>query len=272
MKFSVIMPLLNGARFLPAAIASVRTQTEPDWELIIADGASTDGSKEIAQESARADDRIRIFSEPDAGMYDALLKGLAHARGEWIGWLNSDDLYTPWALATIDEFTGGKGSDWVTGIPACWDEKGRMRYIRPAGRYSQNRIAAGWHHDRLLGNLQQESIFFSRRLFESLTPDEISRIRKMRLAGDYLLWRLFARHAPLDVIPSVVGGFRRHEENRSSVNAEAYRKEVTSTAPFTMPAALAQTAALIWRIHTSWELMRNAHDADQRMQTELAKR
>ena len=272
MKFSIIMPLLNGARFLPAAIASVQAQTERDWELIIADGGSTDGSDAIAREFAGADDRIRLFTEPDAGMYDALLKGLAQARGEWLGWLNSDDLYTSWALATIDEFTDHTECDWVTGVPACWDDKGRLRYLRPAGHYSQKRIAAGWHHDRLLGNLQQESIFFSRRLFERLTPDEISQIRNMKLAGDYYLWRRFARHAPLDVIPSVLGGFRRHEKNMSTVNAEDYRKEVMSTQPFTLPAPLAQAAALLWRMRSSWELMRSANEADQKMQAQLRKR
>lgn len=272
MKFSIIMPLLNGAQFLPAAIASLQAQSETDWELIVADGGSTDGSLEIANESASADNRLRVVSEPDSGMYDALFKGLARAAGTWIGWLNSDDLYTPWALATVDEFTEETACDWVTGIPACWDEKGRLRYLRPAGSYSQRRIAGGWHHDRLLGNLQQESMFFSRRLLEKLTPDEIAQIRKMKFAGDFLLWRRLAQHVPLEVIPSVLGGFRRHGDNLSAKNADAYRDEVMSTAPAALPEPLSSMAALIWRRRASWALMQRADAADRRMLTKLAQR
>ncbi|MEZ5892058.1 MAG: glycosyltransferase family 2 protein [Parvularculaceae bacterium] len=269
MTFSIVMPALNGARFIGEAIASIEAQTDSDWELIIVDGGSTDGGLEIAKARADKDSRIRVFTGPDSGMYDALLKGFAAARGDWLSWLNSDDLYTPWALASVRRHVGAHGGEWVTGAPGCWDESGRLRSVRPAGRYIQTQIAAGWHHDHLLGYLQQESMFFSRSLFERLSDEDLARIRAMRFAGDFLMWRLFASHAPLNVIPSVLGGFRRHGGNMSAANSQTYRDEAMSTAPFAPPAFIARPLALLSRVASAWAWAKLADRADRELLAEI---
>ncbi len=267
MKFSIVMPVLNGAEFVSAAIESVAAQTEDAWELIIVDGGSRDETPSIAARHAR-DPRIHFVSEPDDGMYDALLKGFARSRGDWLCWLNSDDLLTPWALATGRHYFESRDCDWITGAPGSWDASGRLRSVRPAGRYDQRKIAAGWHHDGLLGFLQQESMFFSRRLFDKLTPAEIAEIRKLKFAGDFLLWRRLAQHAPLQAIPSVLGGFRRHRANMSASNAAAYRAEVSSTNPFTLPAFIAAPLALAWRVRSAWALVKLADHAERELLSE----
>ena len=272
MKFSIVMPVLNGARFLPTAIESVAAQTDPDWELIIVDGGSNDETLEFADRFAKADSRIRFTSEPDDGMYDALFKGFARATGDWLCWLNCDDVYAPWALSTVRHHIENHDCDWVTGAPGSWDAAGRLRSVRPAGGYDQRKIAAGWHHDRLLGYLQQESMFFSRRLFEKLTPAEIDEIRKMRLAGDFLLWRRLAQHSPLEAIPSVLGGFRRHGANMSSANTSAYRTEVMTTNPFTPPAFVAAPLALFWRMASAWQMVKLADRAERNLISEAAQK
>lgn len=265
MKFSVVMPILNGERFLNSAIASIRAQTHDDWELIIVDGGSTDQSLPLANAHAQEDHRITIVTGGDNGMYDAIFKGFERATGEWLSWLNCDDLYAPWCFATVDEFASDNGASWITGYPGCWDDAGRLRYARPAGLYPQKLIAAGWFHDRLLGYLQQESMFFSRDLLGRLTPEEIGRVRAMRYAGDFLLWRRFAKHARLEVAPTVLGGFRRHEGNLSTRNAEAYAEEVRTTEAFFPPRLLAGLVAAPFRLASSWAMMRAAAKADGRM-------
>ncbi|HWK53337.1 MAG TPA: DUF1796 family putative cysteine peptidase, partial [Hyphomicrobiales bacterium] len=97
--FSVVMPTRNQAAFIERSIRSVLDQDYANLELIVADGDSTDGTQAILQRLAEADPRLRWFSEPDSGPANALNKALAQVKGTLVGWLNSDDLYTPGALS-----------------------------------------------------------------------------------------------------------------------------------------------------------------------------
>jgi glycosyltransferase involved in cell wall biosynthesis len=98
-KFSIVMPNRNGERFLEQALRSVLAERGQgiDLEMIVIDGASTDGSLAILERYRR--DIAALVSEPDAGPASAINKGLKQATGELVGWLNADDYYHPGALA-----------------------------------------------------------------------------------------------------------------------------------------------------------------------------
>ncbi len=98
-KFSVITPTLNRSSMLQSAIDSVLDQHYPDFEHLVMDGGSTDGTAELVKSYGH----IRFFSGPDRGMYDALNKGLDLAQGEVIGFLNSDDLYGKEVFSCVAE-------------------------------------------------------------------------------------------------------------------------------------------------------------------------
>lgn len=89
MKLSIIIPTYNSASVLAKALDSIVSQTFTDWEVLVMDGLSPDDTIKVAQ--SYNDSRIRIYSEPDKGIYDAMNKGIKKARGEWLYFLGSDD-------------------------------------------------------------------------------------------------------------------------------------------------------------------------------------
>ena len=96
MKFSIVTISFNQAPYLETAIRSVLDQNYPDLEYIIVDPGSTDGSRDIIE---RFRSRFaKIIFEPDQGPGDGLNKGFAHATGDILGYLNSDDALLPGAL------------------------------------------------------------------------------------------------------------------------------------------------------------------------------
>lgn len=88
-RISVIIPAYNCARFLPQAIASARAQQGYDLELLVIDDGSTDGTRAAAQ----ADPEVRYFYQANAGPSAARNRGLSEATGEFIAFLDADDLW-----------------------------------------------------------------------------------------------------------------------------------------------------------------------------------
>ena len=92
---SVIMPVRNAGAYLAPAVDSVLAQTFADFELIIINDGSTDGSPEIIEEYARADSRVRAFGQAGQGLVSALNRGLAKAAGRYLARMDSDDICLP---------------------------------------------------------------------------------------------------------------------------------------------------------------------------------
>lgn len=95
MKISIITVSYNSANTIRDTFNSVLSQTYEDIEYIVVDGASKDTTVDITKEyEPRFNGKMRWISEPDKGLYDAMNKGIAMATGEYIGILNSDDMYS----------------------------------------------------------------------------------------------------------------------------------------------------------------------------------
>ena len=99
MKFSIIVPLYNKAPFICNTIASALGQACADFELIVVDDGSTDGGAELV--AAITDPRVILLHQSNAGVSAARNKGIAHAQGEWISFLDADDWHHPEHLATL---------------------------------------------------------------------------------------------------------------------------------------------------------------------------
>lgn len=111
--FTVVIAAYNYGRYLRAALDSVLGQSCRDFELIVVDGGSVDGSVEILREYAP---RLAWWvSEPDRGQSDAFNKGFARGRGRYFVWLNADDILLPGALAAAREALADGRHAWASG-------------------------------------------------------------------------------------------------------------------------------------------------------------
>src|SRR5204863_6989473 len=96
---SLIIPLYNREAFVAAAIGSVLQQTERDFELLVYDDGSTDGSVDAARRAAGDDARVRIVTGEHRGNIPTLKAAASMVSGDYLGWVDSDDALVPTALA-----------------------------------------------------------------------------------------------------------------------------------------------------------------------------
>lgn len=101
MKFTIIIPTYNRAAFLPNAIESVLAQTYTDWELIVVDDGSTDNTKDVV--SQYSDSRIIYIYQQNAERSAARNNGIAHAKGDYVCFLDSDNEMLPNRLQLLSE-------------------------------------------------------------------------------------------------------------------------------------------------------------------------
>jgi len=271
----IVTSVLNGARYLEATLASVDAQTHDDWIHFVVDGGSTDDTLDIVRRSTAAEPRRILVTGPDRGMYDGIFKGFDRARSDGGApddiclWLNADDLLAPWALSTMVQAFTAWDADWLTAFPAQWDARGNLEFVHPRAWYPQSLIRAGLFSGRGLGWIQQECTFFTRRLLDLVPPARLAAIRNTKMAGDFLLWREFARHRPLLSVPTVIGGFRSHGGNASIQGPEVYYRELRQAGIFLPPAILGRPLRALYLLMatlvTAWRARRLAIAVDREM-------
>lgn len=101
--FSIILPVFNAARTLERTLGSLHSQLLRDFELILVDDGSTDGSSQIAESLAAADGRIRVFRKANGGVASARNEALRHVRGRYVTFCDADDCpASDWLQAFAD--------------------------------------------------------------------------------------------------------------------------------------------------------------------------
>jgi glycosyltransferase involved in cell wall biosynthesis len=209
-RISIVTPSLNQAAFLPRTLESVLSQQgDFDLEYVVQDGGSTDGSVELLR---RHEGRLAWRSEPDSGQSDAINRGLRRTTGEIVGWVNSDDLLLPGALARVAAaFAANPGAAWLHGGCEIVDE-----HDRPIRRWLT--AYKDWrcrHYSRralLVENfVSQMTVFWRRSAMERVgLLDET-----LRYTFDYDYWlRLSALGDPL-YLPERLAAFRWYTSSKS---------------------------------------------------------
>lgn len=214
MKISVITPSYNQGQFIERTLRSVASQGVPDLEHVVFDGGSTDETTSIL---ARFGHGIRWVSEPDRGQSHAVNKGIRETDGEIIGWLNSDDVYYPGALARVVEyFQTHPDIDVVYGKADHIDTNDVAFECYPT---------EPWDVARLLDTcfVCQPALFFRRRIIAAYgLLDET-----LHYCMDYEYWLRLARGgARFAYLPEKLAGSRLYPETKTMSKTVAVHKEI----------------------------------------------
>jgi glycosyltransferase involved in cell wall biosynthesis len=244
LSFSIVTPSLNHGAFIQRTMCSVLNQGYGLFEYVVCDGGSTDETLGIV---ARFGDQIRLLPGPDSGQSNAVNRGMQATSGEVIGWLNSDDVYRPGALARVaEELATHPDVDVVYGDADLIDADDR-----PLGRYRTE----PWRPERLPHSpiLCQPAVFFRRRVVERFGPlDE-----KLRYCMDYEYWlRLAEGGAQFAYVPVVLASSRIHPETKTQRDRLAIHAELNTM----LRRRLGHVPAswLLNHAHTQTELNRQA--------------
>ena len=195
---SVLMSVYNDQRFVGMAINSILTQTLTDFEFIIVDDGSTDGTTDILANYAAQDGRIRIYRQSNAGTTAAANFGLSLARGKYVARLDSDDISYPYRLHTEVDFLERNPAALVGGGADIIDSEGRVIGVR---NVITSRPARTLLHRCIY---QQSDVMFRTKVVVKLGGYR----EKFRNAQDYDLWLRISEVAPIAKLNVILGQWR----------------------------------------------------------------
>jgi glycosyltransferase involved in cell wall biosynthesis len=208
-----VTPSFNQAGFLENAIRSVLAQDYPAIEYLVVDGGSKDGSAEIIRSYAG---RLAWWiSEPDEGQAAAINKGLAHASGEVVAWLNSDDLYLPGAVTqAVAALQAEPDAGLVFGDAITIDEKGCPLNPLRFGDWGLRELMS-------FRIICQPAVFMRRSALELagfLDPS-------YHFMLDHHLWLRVARNFPVRHVPALWAAARHHAGAKNVAMAPGFGRE-----------------------------------------------
>jgi len=213
---SVVVPSYNQGQFIKETIDSIINQDYKNIECIVMDGGSADDTVDVLKAYGN---RIFWVSEKDAGQADAVNKGIRAARGEIIGWLNSDDTYTEGAIQkAVDYFAKHPEADMVYGEGHYIDKESII-----TGRYDTEKF----NRDRLAETcfICQPTAFFRKNFVDKAGGLNAS----LQLCMDYELWIRFSSLGRIAYIPEYLACSRMYDENKTLSRRKEVYKEVCAT-------------------------------------------
>jgi glycosyltransferase involved in cell wall biosynthesis len=221
---SVVIPVFNGGQFLERTLQSAQRQTYGDLEIIVVNDGSTDNSLELAKRHASSDPRLKVVAQNNRGVAAARNCGLEHASGEYVAFLDADDIWHPTKIERQIELllaaTGGKGDGSVYALQRNIDAHDR---VLSSGRFWSR---AGSFLDHFIGLLTDcGSGILTRRDLAIAVGGYDSTYRTLNAGGaedlDFEL-KLIARF-PMFVVPEYLVGYRVTHESMSRDTARMER-------------------------------------------------
>jgi glycosyltransferase involved in cell wall biosynthesis len=202
MKITVVTPSYNQGDYIRKTIESVLNQNIEELEYIVMDGGSTDGTVSILKEYG---DSIIWKSEKDKGQTDAVNKGIRASHGEIIGWLNSDDIYYPGAIAKV--------MDVFINNPEINVLYGNANHIREDDSFIEEYYTEDFDYERLkdVCFICQPALFFRKKLV-----DEYGYLDdKLQYCMDYDYWLRLGKKEKFYHLNELIAGSRLYDDNKT---------------------------------------------------------
>lgn len=201
---SVIVPIYNGGGWLRPALESLRGQTYKDFEIIMVNDGSTDDSEEVCKEFSESDSRFRLISQPNAGVSAARNLGIEIADGEWIAFMDADDVMPPDALEVMMSHAKESGAGIVAGgYLRCVPSKMPTGHGSAKTVSSDTAIMIGLYQKKILNN--PWGMLFHSSVFKGERP---LRFRKCRYEDLDLFYHAFERVDTVCILDRVVYFYR----------------------------------------------------------------
>ena len=211
---SIVTPSFEQGRFLAQTLRSVRSQTYRNLEHIVIDGGSADETLSILRQH-EGSYNLRWISEPDGGMYDAINKGLAMARGEVLAYLNSDDLYFPWSVElAVSHLRRHPASAIVYGDAVAVADSTRAQRILFQPPFRKSYLLT-------IGSFAQPAVFWKR----AVTDEVGSFDRGLQYAGDLDFFIRAAAKFGAERIDEVLAVMRIHPSMKTVTGVGRIRTE-----------------------------------------------
>jgi len=201
LRISIVTPSFNRRLYLERCIDSVLEQDYPNFEHIVIDGASHDGTVDLLRQYKH----VKWVSEPDKGQSQAINKGFVMATGDILAWLNSDDEYLPGAFSTVAEATAEtRGQAVIVGGVKLYLNDSFLRMM-PNHSHSFFRFLNPWIP---YTNISQPGVFLPRSVWEKIG----SLNEELFYVMDYdLLCRILKNKIPLVTVPKTLAKYNLHD-------------------------------------------------------------
>jgi glycosyltransferase involved in cell wall biosynthesis len=205
-KFSIVTPTFNAIATLRETIESVLAQDYKNWEHIVIDGGSTDGTVDLL----RTYPHIQWISEKDRGHYDAMNKGIARSTGDVIAILNADDCYPARTLSRVAE-AFSKHPDWdgLFGDVVYVDGENREIFRRKEARYDYDALRFG-----NFCYVVHPTLFLKRSTYERVGSYDHEKY--LNCCDVDLILRLGKSGCRIGHIPEFVANYRLHQHGQSA--------------------------------------------------------
>jgi Glycosyltransferases involved in cell wall biogenesis len=212
-KITIVTPSYNQGIFLQRTLDSVFNQNIENLEYLVFDGGSKDETVNILE---RYKGKLSFVSEKDGGQSDAVNKGLLAAKGDIIGWLNSDDVYFPGAIASVIRvFEKHPDVDVVYG---------NADHIDVNDQYMEDYYTEQWNYERLkdICFLCQPAVFFRKSVVERYGVLN----KELRYCMDYEYWLRIGKEKPFYYLDQKLAGSRLYMDNKTLGSRRAVHEEI----------------------------------------------